>query len=209
MTPRLMTSAGLPRAASRRSSSRAIVAESPRSHSLGHTIAHQQDAPAPARGLDGEIGPAEAIEIERMNLRETIGLALNQQPIVDEPSLDQVLEMLVALGHHLVRDSIETVNLGKGKLPAEEHLLANHDKGQGEQPEQPEMPRTTAGEDTHGREPSAPPRQSWLADASRSSRCVIPSVAKCQFPRERVCLILHIRGRHASPHVRVAGPQRP
>src|SRR5690349_15268680 len=59
-----------------------------RAHPLSHTVADQQDPPSAAWWLDREIRPTKAVQIQVVNLRKTVGLAFDKEPIVNEPPLE-------------------------------------------------------------------------------------------------------------------------
>ena len=110
-----------------------------RAHPLGHAVADQQDPPPAARRIDREIRPAKAVEVQVVNLRKTVGLAFDEQSIVNEPPLEHPAELRVALRRHLVVDAIEAPDLGQRKELAKKKLLSGRDQGQGDRGEEHEI----------------------------------------------------------------------
>ena len=108
--------------------------------SFRHAVADEQDPPPTGRRGDREVRPPESVGVELVDLAEPVGPALQQQPVVDEPSPHHLAELGMPLGRHLVRDAIEPPDLGDGKEHAEEDLLTRHDHHQRHGGEEPRGP---------------------------------------------------------------------
>ena len=137
MTPRLMTSVALAVAGQQPLQLAVDGCRIRGAHSLGHAIANQQDA-SPAWGWgNGEIASSKTIGVQAVNFGKPVGLTLDQQAIVDEPSRHHIFQTRVVLGHHLVGDPVEARDLWQWKKNAKKHLLAQHDQHQRQGGKQP------------------------------------------------------------------------
>src|SRR5208282_3057827 len=79
-----------------------------------------------------------------MDLRASVWLTLDEKAIVDEPLPGHCASFWVALGRHLVRDAIETGNLGEREEASKESFLTGEQQDRGQYPEETMQPALTA-----------------------------------------------------------------